>query len=393
MHAHNGEATLPFPALPQNIEMQYKYRYEEEGAKLDDDLKHLFATQHTPTFTKANHVVKCSSSSVKKFKTGKDMAASTDSKQAPSTGLLAQPSRPQTADRQPMADDRATSLIATVNKVRDAINSRNYQAVKDCFTPEGYSLFLTMMGAVNENGNRKRGKVIVTDPNAPVVVEQSGNFLVAKDIPIQLQYASGHKTNERIILRFSDDNRIQSVAFALSTRAEEDIFRDNRWGLDVRYAIKQFMEDYQTAFALKRLDFIMSLFTDDAIIITGKRAKGNSAPKTYDGSIQDVASGYTFSRYNKSEYRQSLVNDFKAKRYIELKFDDNEISSVGGLFNNIYWIQLKQFYNSSGYSDIGYLALMLDMRAENPQIKVRTWLPDKFDLDYLKKSFPVDDDF
>lgn len=41
------------------------------------------------------------------------------------------------------------------------------------------------------------------------------------------------------------------------------------WEEDSRICLIRFLEDYQTAYALKRLDYIESIFSDDAWIITG----------------------------------------------------------------------------------------------------------------------------
>lgn len=393
MHATNGEATLAFPSLPKNFDLQYRYKYEEEGMNMDEDLKSIFPVKPTPTFSQSNHEVKCSGTITKKFKIGKDVAEGvTDKKGVAVVSPMVAPPRKQTTDRQAMDTTEAMPMIDVVQMVKAAIRSGDYSSVKNSFTPEGYALFLKMMTAVNENNHRK-GRVILSQGlNTPVTIEQSGNFIVAKDIPVQLQYASGHKVNERIVLRFNVENKIQSVAFALSQRAEQDIFRDNSWGLDVRYAIKQFMEDYQTAFALKREDYIRSIFSDGAIIITGKRiTPQQSASRRLDNGVDGLSNGgFEYTSYTKDSYMKKLSNDFKFKKYIQIKFEENEIQSVACMFNNIYWIQLKQFYNSSNYSDIGYLALMLDMRGENPQIRVRTWLPEKFDIELLKRHYPVE---
>lgn len=53
----------------------------------------------------------------------------------------------------------------------------------------------------------------------------------------------------------------------------------------------------------------------------------------------------------------------------------------------MYWIEIRQFYNSSNYNDAGYLTLMIDMRTETPVIKVRTWAPEKIALENLMSRY------
>ena len=45
----------------------------------------------------------------------------------------------------------------------------------------------------------------------------------------------------------------------------------------------------------------------------------------------------------------------------------------------IYGVTMKQYWNSSTYSDVGYLFLMINFENElQPTIEVRTWQPDKY---------------
>ena len=47
--------------------------------------------------------------------------------------------------------------------------------------------------------------------------------------------------------------------------------------------------------------------------------------------------------------------------------------------DDIFGVTLKQHWNSSNYSDVGYLFLMINFEDEmNPTIQVRTWQPDKY---------------
>jgi len=215
-------------------------------------------------------------------------------------------------------------------------------------------------------------------------------FLRVVGFRISLKYKGGHRENETIVFRFTGDGLCESVAYALTDRAEEDIFKQNKWDLDARYAILRFMEDYQTAFSLKRLGYIESIFSDDAIIITGKKTGRGNVRKTGDGKFIDLSSEYSFKRQSKDEYIDNLRRDFTNKNYIKLTFEDNEImhqSSNLDIAQNIYWIEIKQFYSSSGYNDVGYLSLQIDMSSEDPKIKVRTWQPGKLPLQELMRRF------
>ena len=61
-----------------------------------------------------------------------------------------------------------------------------------------------------------------------------------------------------------------------------------------------------------------------------------------------------------------------------LKFENAEVNQE--LYDKIYGVQLKQGWNSSTYSDEGYLFLMIDFtNPKEPIIHVRAWQPEKFE--------------
>ena len=176
----------------------------------------------------------------------------------------------------------------------------------------------------------------------------------------------------------------KSVAYALTKRAEDDIFKKNSWDYNARYAILQFMEDYQTAYALKRLEYIKSIFSKDAVIISGKKAGSRLKNQGEDFFVEN---GYTYTRETRDQYIQRLSKQFPNKKYIKLTFEENEIEEQSGVYGSVFWIQLRQFYQSSDYNDMGYLTLMIDMKKENPQIHVRTWAPGKIPMEELMSRY------
>jgi len=80
---------------------------------------------------------------------------------------------------------------------------------------------------------------------------------------------------------------------------------------------------------------------------------------------------------DKKQYLETVQNRiFKNNKYINIIFD--EIKIVKDLkYEDIYGVNLKQYWNTSGYKDVGYLFLMVDFKDENnPIIHVRTWQPE-----------------
>ncbi len=174
---------------------------------------------------------------------------------------------------------------------------------------------------------------------------------------------------------------VKTVAFGLGNQAKTDIFDKGvgAWSDYAKMVIATFLENYKTAFALKRLDYLESVFDDNATIITGHIIKKN--PKL---NIEGQATTFgdnkpliKYTRQTKSEYLRKLKICFQSNQFINIRFADNDVVKMGA-GGETYGIQIKQDYYSSYYGDQGYLFLMVDFNdPENPSIKVRTWQPER----------------
>ena len=178
---------------------------------------------------------------------------------------------------------------------------------------------------------------------------------------------------EDVVFILNKEGKIDGLSFALNKPAVDDIMNQTAWNDTVRNVLINFLESYKTAYALKRYDYINSIFSDDALIITGSVLKRTAANENQPMSAQAVK----YTRQTKSEYMKKLRHIFRSNEYINLRFADNQVrkSGVGG---EVYGIQIKQDYFSSSYGDTGYLFLMVDLNnPKEPVIHVRTWQPEK----------------
>lgn len=382
-HIKNGRATLAFEKLPADkIDISISYKYEKEGSQYDSELKAIYDTKRAPTFAKSDIEIPCRGQSSERFQvkerkfTKQEKEKNNEyAKLAPS--IVAVPRNK--IETVKVSEDSVYSYIDVLSRIKQAIESKKYSTVSELFTPDGYSLFIKMM---------QSGQIKCVKKHNDWKIEKAANHVIAKSIPVIIKYNGGHTVSEDIVFRFGERHKIESVAYALTKRAEDDIFRQNSWDISARYAILQFMEDYQTAYALKRIDYIDKIFSDDAIIIWGK--KNPNAPQKVDGTNYLVTNSYTYTRESKQEFIERLKKDFPNKKYIKLTFEDNEIKEQSGIYTNIFWIEIKQFYSSSNYNDDGYLTLMIDMREANPTIKVRTWAPNKISLSEIMSRYSME---
>lgn len=254
--------------------------------------------------------------------------------------------------------------LATMQKVELAIRQKNYASIKDCFTPEGYAMFDKLI-------HYGRAKLL----RAPVLTFQKGDDdIVCRSFPMSFSFNGNHRTFvEDVVFHLSKEGKITELAFGLNKPAVDDIMQRGAWSEEARRVMINFLESYKTAYALKRLDYISSIFSNDALIITGSIVKSTGNKEVGPTNLKHVK----YTRQTKAQYMKSLKACFASNEYVNIHFADNIIRRSASN-PNIYGIQIKQDYYSSSYGDTGYLFLLIDFaNTKLPIIHVRTWQPDK----------------
>lgn len=373
-----GEASMASIPADGKLHLTYELRFRNEVDPTDSDIAGAFNAGILPNI---NSSVAIAIKSNSKKKAAAPVLASAEM-------LAAQPTNDKRSIAMQNADN-TDDLQQAVLAVEAAISSNNPKSAFNYFTPEGYTLFANLMA--------KNGKVTL------VGKAQSHNFIIAdgyiigRATNIKRQFRNGKAFMEKLVYRFNPESRkIESVAFALTQRAENDIMNAAAsWPEVSRWAILNFMEDYQTAFALKRTDYINSVFSDDALIITGTILKKlNNAERAFDrsksldlGGPKDIA----YSQLSKTEYIDRLRKIFSTREYVHLQFEDNvtrmiDLPAINGINKGAaFGIEIKQRYESTGYSDDGYLTMVFDTRGKLPIIHVRLWQPDKNNMMSLQE--------
>lgn len=257
-----------------------------------------------------------------------------------------------------------------IKQVISAITCKDYDSVKSLFTQEGYEVYTQLL---------KYGKAkIVGNPLCELY--QSNENIIARGLQMSFSFNSGVRQSfvEDVVFYFNNDGLIDNITFGLGDVAVNDILCKGLWNEQARFALMSFLENYKTAYALKRLDYISTIFDDDAVIITGRLVKvpaHRTGPEKQTMNFQNEIIKY--NRYTKDSYLRQLETSFNSKEYINLRFADNDVRKLGK-GGEVYAIQISQEYFSSNYGDKGYLFLMVDINNPNaPIIKVRTWQPEK----------------
>jgi hypothetical protein len=253
--------------------------------------------------------------------------------------------------------------LKIVGQLKETIRKGNYESAKPLFTPSGFDIFTKLV---------QYGKARLLSDKELLFVRNKDEVL-CRAIPMSFSFKNNKQFVEDLVLNFDSAQKISNLSFALGARAISDINAKTIWPEKARLQMIGFVENYKTAYALKRLDYIENIFSDDALILVGSVLKVQSGDMSQFQNNQIVR----YNRVSKQDYLKKLKFAFNSKEYINLKFEDNEIRK-SGKGEEIYGIQIKQNFYSSNYSDAGYLFLMIDFaNPDLPLIHIRTWQPEK----------------
>ena len=344
-----GVIELSPGAITDNIRIKCEYEYRNE-AHIDNEIDNVFNIVKGQAFRKSYITV---------------------------SGAAVNATQPEQNAAVPAIETSETNSIASaidetpyrliMDNVLNAIASKNYNAAEQYFTPNGADMFRKLINY---------GKARILD-SANLQFSEIDGKTVCRNAAMSFSFRNGMRKSfvEDVVFTFNSDKKIDYIAFGLGDRAQNDILNKGEWSLTARNAIMNFLENYKTAYALKRLDYIEQVFDDNAVIISGcviRRPKG----RELENSEQFISNQYVrYTRVNKDEYIDRLRRSFAGKEFINIRFSNNDVRkmSKGG---ELYCIQIKQDYYSSNYGDSGYLFLMVDLnRPDAPIIKVRTWQP------------------
>ena len=344
----DGIAQIVLPkGIPTSLEMAFEYAYTDRSQQDSEELQMLIP-YYKDAFPEARTSVKLGNKKEQKA-VQKTFQASVEEVSTATNAMVVKSS----AD-----NDR------TVKAVLDAIRTRKYNGIASYFTAEGYDMFQKIIAY----GNAR----LLGQPNL-CYYEGADGRVVCRSIPMNFAFKNNHITfTEEVVLTFNPEGKIESLAFAIDNATREEVFnKPSKWSPEVRMAIVTFLENYKTAFALKRLDYIRSIFDDYAIIVTGtvtmKSEKVGDAPMRLRENVK-------YTTFNKEQYLERLEKQFAKNQYINLRFTDVSLKQISN--EDDFALRIKQDYFSSNYADTGYLFLMVDMNdSSKPLIKLRTWQP------------------
>ena len=365
--ATNGQSSVELlgaSALLDNLKIKAEYIFEYQ-ARIDKELESIMDKIDPIGFDKSTYTVKTTvvNTGLKQsLNSSQPLSVQASSTQISSINFASQNQVIPTQTPIPgKVDEKPYQLL--IDKIISAIRSKNYASVQKMFAADAYESFNSLV---------KMGNAKVLGTPQIKAFSFDNDDVMCRAVPMMFTFSNNNrKFTEDVVFHFNKDMLVSNLSFGLNTLAVNAITSNQQYSNKDQVTIINFLENYKTAFALKRIDYLESIFADDALIIVGKYVK----------AAQNIESPYAnnkivkYNRISKQTYIKNLKQAFQSNEFINVQFEDSYIEKAakGG---NIYGIEIKQNYFSSSYGDQGYLFLGVDLNGQ-PIIHIRAWQPEK----------------
>lgn len=345
----------------QYVQLQYEYKFMGE-AKSDKEMESVLELFNDTPMPKASVSVALNKPLAPAMQIPLDM--NTNSFSLTEKSIIAPPKE---------KDVNADSYAGMLSKFAEAVKNKNFSSIRDMFTDSGWDVFTKLI---------RYGKAKVLD-SSDIRFFDNEEGVMERGLKMSFSFAKNVRKSfvEDVVLQFDKNQKICNITFGLGKTAEDDILNKGVWDENSRLTIMNFLENYKTAYALKRLQYIESVFDDDAVVITGTVVKKPSLSANVENQMHISSEGSSIIKYNrqtKDQYLRNLKRCFERNEFVNIRFSSNDVKKLGIEGGESYAIQIQQDYYSSTYGDKGYLMLIVDVNdPHKPLIKVRTWQPEK----------------
>jgi len=258
------------------------------------------------------------------------------------------------------------------------IKSKKPNLNQDATTNDGRKRFLSIWSTSSLSCN-------VATVERKCLIRPAGGYQI-RDIPVTMYDAPEDQRNQEIVINLTGDGKVDDVFIPIAQYTDLVSSNIEAEDIDLRVIVLSFVENFRTAYNRKDLKFIETVFSNNAVIITGKEIKQvPNSDKALRNSIS--AAQFEYQVNTKEQYMAKLSTVFKNNKYINVGFDSIVVIRHPNPAFPVYGVTLKQDWRSSNYSDTGYVFLLIDFEDQShPVITVRTWQPDKINGRDLRRD-------
>ncbi len=330
----------------KNLKIKINYDFKKDAQMINPDVYYAMTLIKTPRFS--NNIYTVNLEETKNIKQDKEIKEWT-----------------KIEHNNAVSEDVYQSKMTVIE---NALRSGDISLARKCFSEDGYNMFETLF---------HYGKLTVVGKPEYKFLSYN-NEVLCRSLTVQFEFNKLPAISQDVVFRFDTINKVvTSLAFRLSYQVETDIINKIKWPEKSRLDLVNILEDYQTAYALKRYRYIENLYSDDNFIIVNHDLKKINA---LDRSTLVLKAEKDMLRYEKEQYIILLSRCFKSDESILFRIIETNIER-GDNFGEVYGVVISQEFFTSSYSDNGCLYLLIDLIGDNPIILFSTWKSGAFDID------------
>jgi len=214
----------------------------------------------------------------------------------------------------------------------------------------------------------------------------------ARTIPVYCNYPSlNQRGMEYLVLDFDGQGVLQDVNFSVFSGLYDNHVgkfkydqHDNDEAYRHRQVLVKFLEKYRTAYLNRDIVTLNQIFAEEAIIIVGRVLREGESEHNYEYGKTELQPEIDYLEMTKQDFMVRQEQIFTQQQDICLGFSSCEFNQKN-TEKDVYGISMRQQYSSTGYSDEGYLFLLVDFKGDEPMIYVRSWQPSEWSENQLIK--------
>ncbi|MDD3051409.1 MAG: hypothetical protein PHR06_09705 [Candidatus Cloacimonetes bacterium] len=219
-----------------------------------------------------------------------------------------------------------------------------------------------------------------------VKINETAEGWEMRSVPLSCTYKSLDKqSTEYLVLDFDHDGMLQDANFTIFNQMYEELVEQcsDENEKKERLIIIKFLEKYRTAYLNRDLEVLENIFAEQAIIIIGRKLEFREPPKDIEyQKLNENQPDIEYLQMNKVQFLVRQRNIFNSQKDIHLSFNTINISKKDK-DSRVYGVEMRQMYNSTGYSDEGHLFLLIDFEGVEPLIYIRSWQPQEWSRDQI----------
>ena len=283
------------------------------------------------------------------------------------------------------------------NKVKERI-SRNMNSFMSSLS---HSKKTKNSEAIHSNGGNtykllESNTIICDDLDSLYDCNKTRNGYEVRGLKVKQKFNDSTYIDKQLTIGISSEGEIASISFSIDDRLYDNLFsrdyaalkqdstdsisnEDEMLASEDKMSIVGFIEQYQTSYANKDMEFLNNLFSENVVIFTGSDIHRDANNTDY-GKAQ-----ITFAKESKLDYL-SIFKAFRRRGALDMLITDIEIKQHP-TNKEIYGVTIVQQCENGNSRDEKTLFLIIDLQSEF-RILVKQFVPKGKKLDLYDFAIP-----